>query len=315
MASLTPFPTFDGSLRAGFMGPSASQGTPLGWGLAWSGLTRALHGLGAAAATASSATPSPVPTGFSALDAVLPDAGWLAPQITEIFSPGPGHPELAIVAPLLQTLAADDRPVALMGCPRSVDGDTLATHRLLLPALELHTARRLSDDTPAEAATSQVELACAWMQGHAGGSLVVWQSELTPAQWRALRRACRKSRTHLFLVRPALARWDDTPADLSLSVLPSRGHALEVRVRPSLARAAVSVLLPMRAPEVSRHQTCPPQALRPAPAGLRGRPPASRLKVTRDPRDLRRTAIIGSMAEVCRELDRLVALEASQATA
>ncbi len=323
MASLTPFPSLDGALRAGFMAPSPSAGgASLGWGLAWDSLTRVLQGLGATATEATPGAHAPLGTGFSALDAVLPEGGWQAPQVAEIFSPGPGHPELAIVAPLLQALAAADRPVALIGCPRSVDDHTLAANRLLLPSLELHTARRLSDDTPTAASTSQIELACAWMQGHADGALVVWQADVTPAQWRTLRRACRLSRTHLFLVRPALARWDDTPADLSLSVLPSRGHALEVRVRPSLARAAVSVLLPVRLPEVS------PRAASAAPATefteakpgtasavTRSRRPASHLKVTRDPRDLRRTAIIGSMAEVCRELDRLVALEAGQATA
>lgn len=315
MASLTPFPTFDGAMRAGFMAPSPAASAPRSWGLAWDGLTRALQSLGAAAAPAADAQPASMPTGFTALDAVLPDGGWQAPQVTEIFSPGPGHPELAIVSPLLQALAAADRPVALMGCPRLVDDDTLAAHRLLLPSLELHTARRLSDDPQAGTSTSQIELACAWMLAHAGGALVVWQAEVAPAQWRALRRACRQSRTHLFLVRPALARWDDTPADLSLSVLPSRGHALEVRVRPSLARAAVSVLLPMRSAEPSAASVSPPHAVMPVAAGARSRRPAGRVKVTRDPRDLRRTAITGSMAEVCRELDRLVALEAGQASA
>lgn len=298
MASCLSYPTtalIDTPATPGYAPYATAPVTSAGWNFSWSGLARALKDAARQAGRETGGTPAALSSGFPALDAVLPDGGWQAPQVTELFSPGPGHPELAILAPLLQQLAGTSQAIGLLGCPRSVDDALLASQGLALAALEVVSTRRFAPDGPA-ADAGQIDLAVAWLQAHPGGALVMWQAHLSASQWRVLRRAARRAQAHLFLMRPALARWDDSPADLSLSVLPSRGHTLEVRVRPARATAAVSVLLPLREP-----------ARDPVPAAVR------RVKVTRDPRDLRRTAISGSMAEVCRELDRLVALEGVRA--
>lgn len=305
MASCITYPTaavLDTPAAAGYARYDAAPTAAAGWAFSWSGLARALKGAAQGEAAAMSAEPAMVASsGFPALDAVLPSSGWLAPQVTEIFSPGPGHPELAILAPMLRQQATSSHAIGLLGCPRSVDDHRLAEQGLALAELEVVSTRRFAPEGPA-ADAGQVELAAAWLQAHRGGALVMWQADLSAAHWRTLRRAVKRAQAHLFLVRPALARWDDSPADLSLSVLPSRGHALEVRVRPAQAAAAVSVLLPVQ-----------PLREQGTPAAGRAQPGETRrVKVTRDPRDLRRTAISGSMAEVCRELDRLVALEGTR---
>lgn len=45
-----------------------------------------------------------VPTGFAALDAVLPGGGWPRRGLIEILTRGSGHGELALCAPLVRTL-------------------------------------------------------------------------------------------------------------------------------------------------------------------------------------------------------------------
>jgi protein ImuA len=44
-------------------------------------------------------------TGFAALDAVLPGGGWPGRGLVEILTPGPGHGELRLWAPLVATLS------------------------------------------------------------------------------------------------------------------------------------------------------------------------------------------------------------------
>lgn len=51
-----------------------------------------------------------LPTGFAALDAVLPGGGWPRQGLVEIIITGSGHGELALWAPLLRQLTSTESP-------------------------------------------------------------------------------------------------------------------------------------------------------------------------------------------------------------
>lgn len=57
------------------------------------------------------------PTGWSALDAVLPTAGWPDASLSEILLPADGVGELRLVLPALRRLTRGDRPVMLVAPP------------------------------------------------------------------------------------------------------------------------------------------------------------------------------------------------------
>jgi protein ImuA len=72
-------------------------------------LWRGTHALGAQAAVLSS--------GFAALDATLPGGGWPLNSLNEWLTPGPGHGEWMLLAPLLGTLSKRAQPVLLINPP------------------------------------------------------------------------------------------------------------------------------------------------------------------------------------------------------
>lgn len=56
------------------------------------------------------ALPTGLPTGFAALDAVLPGGGWPAHGLVEIITTGSGHGELALWTPLVRQLTNSESP-------------------------------------------------------------------------------------------------------------------------------------------------------------------------------------------------------------
>ena len=231
--------------------------------------------------------PAVTQSGHARLDASLPDGGWKAGQLVEVFTPCAGEAEWSLLAPLVSALAAQGRPVGMMNAPRALKALTLAApghgEVSLAVAPQLHA----------------VEAALHWLDSHAQGALVLWLTEVPAASWRELRRSARRSDAIVFVVRPSLARWDESPADLRITLAgthPGPRQALEVQVQSRACPAATTIRLTMP----------------PGPAGCT--PPAQAstrpLKILRDQQDARRTVMSGTMAEVCRELDRLARLEA-----
>ncbi|AKJ29254.1 hypothetical protein [Caldimonas brevitalea] len=270
-----------------------------------------------AANQASAATP----TGFPSLDAVLPAGGWPAAGVIEVLAPQPGRPELALLNPVLSEAAAQGRRHALIGQPPDAAFDTSeggskapAVHGAdsacatgpaspLVPSAAADTAVTaamplVARHTPAtggsDAAASSSEtgrpdtlaLALAWLRQGKDGVLAVWLPEFRPAQLRDLQRVARRARSMVFVVRPWVAHWDDSEADLRVSLIAGKGGRWEVRVHLQAGGAAPTVRVPALGPAPVRH-----------------------LRVVQDPSDHRRTMLSGSFVEVCRELERLAALE------
>ncbi|WKB53228.1 hypothetical protein [Eleftheria terrae] len=241
----------------------------------WLPMTPAGPGGSAAAAAAA----GPTPSGFPALDAVLPAGGWPAAGVVEVLAPQPGHPELALLGPVLCSAASHGQRTALLGQPAGVVFDPAQGCVATPGARATGTCEVPSHET--------LPRALSWLRAGRGGVLAVWLPELALADLRELQRAARRAHTTVFAVRPWSAHWDDHgEADLRVSLFAGKGGRWEVRVHLQPGAAAPTVRVP---------------AL--------GSTPARHLRVVQDPSDHRRTLLSGSFVDVCRELDRLAALE------
>jgi cell division inhibitor SulA len=279
--------TLDHGLQLGFAPPretgtARNAAATAGLGRLWRWRLRLDRG-----SHATPAWPELSSSGHAALDAGLPDCGWRAGKLVEVFTPYAGETDWVLLEPLLAGLAAQGRPLGLVNAPRKVQAAGLAD-ALVGPGLGEVSLTLAPQQHP-------LEDALAWLGAHSQGALVLWVTELSASAWRALRRAALRSRAFVFVIRPALARWDASPAELQISLLErhSAEHALEIRVQARDCPAASTIRLALPA--------------------VRSRVTAARpklpLKVVRDPHDERRAVLSGTMADVCRELDRMTRME------
>jgi hypothetical protein len=235
--------------------------------------------------------PSPTPprclsTGHARLDAALPGGGWRAGQVLEVCSPQLGDAEWRLLGEAVRRGVMQGLALALIQPPSRL------LHEPWLRSLD----ERLTCCWPGSDSQAIVEAGARWLQAHPGGLLLLWAQEMTPPAWRTLMRATRRHAGHMLLMRPAVTRWDDSPADVRLGLLPGRGRHWDVRVQTPASAAAVLVRVSL-----------PTESAAQAPATLAT---PSGLKIVVDPADRRRTALCGTLAQVCEELDRLARREA-----
>lgn len=233
-----------------------------------------------------------LPSGFPALDAALPGGGWPQHGVVEVLAPQPGHPELALLAPALVAAASRQQRFGVIAAPAGSSSiDTL--DRLLssepdtaagLPTMDASAV--VGAEAEFRSPASALPNALAWLKKDSGGVLAVWLSDLGTTELRELKRAARRRRTLVFAIRPWIASWDDSEADLRVCLIAGKGRQWEVRVHRQAGMAAPTVRVP---------------AL--------GTAPARHLRVVRDPQDHRRAMLSGSFVEVCAELDRLAEIE------
>ena len=160
--------------------------------------------------------PRCLPTGHAHLDAALPGGGWRAGQVLEVCSPQAGEAEWRLLGEAVRRGVMQGQALALIQPPRSLPHDPW------LSSLDEH----LTCCWPGPDSQAIVEAGIQWLQAHPGGLLLLWAQEMTPPAWRALTRAARRHAGHVLLVRPAVTRWDDSPADVRLGLLPGRGRPL-----------------------------------------------------------------------------------------
>jgi hypothetical protein len=231
--------------------------------------------------------PRCLPTGHARLDAALPGGGWRAGQVLEVCSPQAGEAEWRLLGESVRRGVMQGQALALIQPPRSLPHDPW------LSSLDEH----LTCCWPGPDSQAIVEAGIQWLQAHPGGLLLLWAQEMTPRAWRTLTRAARRHAGHVLLVRPAVTRWDDSPADVRLGLLPGRGRHWDVRVQTPASAAAVLVRVSLQDEAAAQ---VPVPASHAAPSGL---------KIVVDPADRRRTALCGTLAQVCDELDRLARRE------
>ena len=144
-------------------------------------------------------------TGHAVLDAELPGAGWPVGAISEILQPPESHNEWRLLLPALGRLA--EGRVALVGAPHVPFGPGLAAQGL--------DARRLL--WLAAAAPGDRLWAAEQTLNFAGvAAVLAWLPQVRAEQLRRLQMIAQTHRKPLFLMRPAQAKSESSPAMLRL---------------------------------------------------------------------------------------------------
>jgi protein ImuA len=208
------------------------------------------------------------PSGHALLDAELPGAGWPPGALTELLLAGPGQGELRLLAPLLARLSAGGRAIVCINPPCRPHGPALAAWGIDLARL-LWVRTERAEDAPWAAEQA--------LAAHPG-AVLCWTDESAPQRQRhrldaALRRLhllAQGGDSLLFLLRPAAAAtqsspatlrlhcspWPGSPAHLAVHLLKRRGPAQARPLRLD-TRAWLSDTLLQRL-DKTRHRQAPP---------------------------------------------------------
>lgn len=197
----------------------------------------------------SGAAGATVASGHAALDAQLPGGGWPVGAISEILQAQSGQSEWRLLLPALRRTAAG--PVLLVGAPHVPFGPGLEAQgfdaRRLLWVTALAPAARLW--------AAEQALRCAEVV-----AVLVWLPQVRAEQLRRLQLAAQAHAKLLFVMRPAQAQAESSPAVLRLlastqpgsdalvlHILKRRGPPLEQPLLLSARAARLAALLSLHA--------------------------------------------------------------------
>lgn len=166
-----------------------------------------------------------IATGFAALDAELPGAGWPTGCLTELLPAHEGIGELRILGPALAHLSQAGRRLAWIAPPHLPYAPALEAAGIDLAHL-LIVRTRSPRDTLWAAEQALASAAC--------GAVLVWpgappRHEVKYAELRRLQLAAEKTRTLAVLFRPPRAAMEASPAALRLALDTAAG-GLAVRI-------------------------------------------------------------------------------------
>ena len=152
-----------------------------------------------------------VATGFPKLNAEFPGGGWPVGAISEILLAQYGQHEWRLLLPALRRAA--NAPVALVGAPYAPFGPGLAAQgfdarRLLLVDAATPTARLWAVEQT---------LRCAVVV-----AVLAWLPQVRPEQLRRLQITAHTHNKLLFVLRPARAVAESSPAVLRIQVMPQQ---------------------------------------------------------------------------------------------
>jgi protein ImuA len=150
-----------------------------------------------------------VSSGFDALDAELPGAGWPCHSLTEILQPQPTVAEWRLLAPAMRRVVAAGGHVVVVGPPKSPH----------LPGLK-HTGVDechlvwIQAEAPAERLWITEQL----IKTNAAGLLVSWLPQARQEQIRRLQVCAQGCEGPVFLCRPVAARHEPSAAPLRVQL-------------------------------------------------------------------------------------------------
>ncbi|MCD6674002.1 MAG: translesion DNA synthesis-associated protein ImuA [Burkholderiaceae bacterium] len=164
-----------------------------------------------------------LPSGFAALDAELPGAGWPAGMLTELISRESGIGELRMLVPLLRRLTRERRFVVVLGPPQTPYAPALADHGIDLDYLLIVQAPHAADRLWAVEQT---------LKSSGFGALLAWlpQPRTRPEHLRRMQLAAHGTQGPVFLFRSLEAQFDASPAPLRLLLLPRAEQRLSVQI-------------------------------------------------------------------------------------
>lgn len=159
------------------------------------------------------------PCGHAALAAELPGGGWPLGALSELLLAESGVGELRLLRPALQALAAQGRALALVGAPHVPNAAGLAAWGL--PAQRLYWVRagRGADLTWA---AEQI------LRSQAFGGVLLWLPGARPETIRRLQVLAQAGDAAVWVMRPAAAQRESSPAVLRLLLSPLPGNALSI---------------------------------------------------------------------------------------
>lgn len=162
-------------------------------------------------------------SGFPALDAELPGAGWPAGMLTELISRASGIGELRLLVPLLRQLTRERRFVVVLGPPQIPYAPALASHGIDLDYLLIVQAAQAADRLWAVEQT---------LKSSGFGALLAWLPHpgTRPEHLRRMQLAAQGAQGPVFLFRPLQAQFDSSPAPLRLLLLPRPDQRLAVQI-------------------------------------------------------------------------------------
>jgi hypothetical protein len=211
--------------------------------------------------------PQALPTGFAALDGVLPGGGWPGNALTEIVLAREGIGEMRLALPALAQLTHAGREVVWIAPPHRVHAPALAAAGIALARLAI-----VHCPTPKDALWAFDQA----LRAPECGAAFAWLAERDERVLRRLAVAAREGRTWGVLWRRPGVRAQAVAAPLRLALDAHEGD-LSVRV---LKRRGGDVARPLRLDLAARWSTgAPPRtyalgpALPPLPAAARPRDP------------------------------------------
>lgn len=202
-----------------------------------------------------------VPSGFPALDAELPGAGWPAGMLTELISRESGIGELRLLVPLLRRLTREHRFVVVLGPPQMPYAPALAEHGIDLDYLLIVQAPHAADRLWAVEQT---------LKSSGFGALLAWlpQPRTRPEHLRRMQLAAHGTHGPVFLFRALEAQFDASPAPLRLLLLPRAEQRLSVQIlkrRGPLIADPILVDLPRPPSSIRLRARVAPETVAPTP--------------------------------------------------
>lgn len=147
------------------------------------------------------------PTGFAALDRVLPGGGWPLGAISEVLHPGPGVGEVSLALPLLARTTSAGRPAAWVAPPTLPHAPRLAAAGIRLEHLHV-----------VETGSATEALLSAELLLRAGGVVLLWIAACETQALRRLQLAAEAGDTGLIALRPDRYAAQATPSALRLRI-------------------------------------------------------------------------------------------------
>ncbi|MFA4914833.1 MAG: translesion DNA synthesis-associated protein ImuA [Burkholderiaceae bacterium] len=206
-------------------------------------------------------------SGHGALDTELPGHGWPTGSLTELLIAQPGIGELRLLRPVLAGLDRQ-RPIVMLQPPHPPNS-VCCTSRAPNERAWLWLAPQRSQDAPWAAEQILRNGCCA--------ALLYWQTDIRAATLRRLHLAAQSSDTLFFMLRPARAANQSSPAPLRLHLTPAPAglHIDIIKRRGPSLNETLLIDLPTPAPLVTQHAPLDrrtparTRAGRPAPAMAR----------------------------------------------
>jgi hypothetical protein len=154
------------------------------------------------------------PSGFAALDRILPGGGWPVGALTELYPVAPGIGEFALLLPLMARLTRQGRRVALIAPPYIPYSQALAWHGVKLDRLVL-----LQPERPGDALWAMEQTLVSKTLALA----VAWPQRALERDVRRLQLAAETGGASAVLYRPLRDAAQHSPAALRLRLAPNDG--------------------------------------------------------------------------------------------